>query len=89
MMIKVFNFEVCNASTSLFDEVDRKKPWWSEENKKIVSTEEIERVVNDYINSDSHYTLTLVDIKVNTVDVHQHNNGGSNKVWLVYTIIFK
>jgi hypothetical protein len=86
-MVKVLKFEVCNSSTEPFHAREREQTWFKEEAKKISTPEEIEQAVNDCIN---HYSTIckVIDVKVNTVNVHHHNNGGSDTVWLIYTIVF-
>ena len=56
---------------------------------------EINRNTNiSYIEKQVNYFLDVavrevVDIKVNVVEVHTHNNGGDNTNKIIYTIIYK
>lgn len=56
---------------------------------------EINRNTNtSYIEKQINYFLDVavrevVDIKVNVVQVHTHNNGGDNTNKIIYTIIYK
>ena len=79
MKIKLFRFEVSNAS-SLALESD----WYKNDKEKIVSEEMIEYIVNDFI-----YDKNVIDIKVNNVDVNYHNNARGNTIHLLYTIMYE
>lgn len=56
---------------------------------------EINRNTNtSYIEKQINYFLDIavrevVDIKINVVEVHTHNNGGDNTNKIIYTIIYK
>ena len=86
MKIKLFRFEVNNASCHLFE--DDKKDCWAnrlvkEEQEQLVSEEMIETIINDFIKDKK-----VIDIKINNIDVHYHNNGYDNRIQLVYTVIY-
>lgn len=51
---------------------------------ECVNTEVIESEINNFIKD-----KVLRDIKVNTFTTHQHNNGGDNEVFLVYTLTYE
>lgn len=79
MKIKLFRFEVSNAS-SLALESD----WYKNDKEKIVSEGMIENIVNDFI-----YDKNVIDIKVNNADVNYHNNARGNTIHLLYTIMYE
>lgn len=83
--IKVFEFEVSNAAASPCSG-DYKENWFNKEIDKLSSPYEIEHTINDFLETNNY---TLVDLKVNNVDVHYHNNARGNTINLVYTIIYK
>ena len=43
----------------------------------------IETIINDFIKDKK-----VIDIKINNIDVHYHNNGYDNRIQLVYTVIY-
>lgn len=81
-MVKIFKFEVSNASSSPLSD-DERKDWFKKAQKKLVTAEHIEETINSFIKDKS-----VQDIKVNNVDEKYHNNGRANTVFLVYTIIY-
>lgn len=81
-MVKIFKFEVSNASSSPLSD-DERKDWFKKAQKKLVTAEYIEETINSFIKDKS-----VQDIKVNNVDEKYHNNGRGNTVFLVYTIIY-
>lgn len=81
--IKVFNFEVCNCAYGA-DEKDFKTSWYQNNYKNLISYEEIDATLNNFL-KDKIY----VDLTVSTIDAHKHNNGLANKVILVYTLVYK
>ena len=83
--IKVYEFEVSNASSSPCSE-DYKEIWFGKELDKLSSTYEIEHTINDFLETNNYI---LVDLKVNNVDINYHNNARGNTIKLVYTIIYK
>lgn len=46
----------------------------------------IEEEINDFLDL---ATPEVIDIKINVVEVHTHNNGGDNTNKIIYTIIYK
>ena len=80
--VKIFRFEVSNASSSPCGD-DLKTAYYKELKERIASEEDIENIINDFIQNKHD-----VDIKVNTVDVHYHNNARGNIVHLIYTISY-
>lgn len=57
---------------------------WNYSPPRVDSVDTIEGTINNFI-----CYKEVVSISVNNVDVAYHNNGGSNKVQLVYTIVYK
>ena len=57
---------------------------WRYSDPEVDSVSTIEKIINNFICGKE-----VVSISVNNVDVHYHNNGGSNKIELVYTIVYK
>lgn len=80
--VKIFKFRVSNASSSVSEE-DVNSAWYKKTKSLLQTEEEIESTINDFIKD-----KTLIDIKINTIEVNWHNNGRGNTVDLVYTIIF-
>ena len=58
--------------------------WKEKGGGECIDTELIENEINEFCEDKN-----VIDIKVNTVDHDYHNNGGSNGVTLVYTIMYK
>ena len=83
MKIKVFKFEVCNASSRAFID-DKGKEWYRNCQARLISPEQIEKIVNNFCAD-----KTVMDIKIQSVDVEYHNNGRSNTIELWYTIMYK
>lgn len=81
--VKVFRFRVSNWTTLSFDK-DKKMLAHTEAQKELVSEEQIEEIINNFI-----VDKQVKDIIVNTVDVHFHNNGRSNSIDLVYTVLYR
>jgi hypothetical protein len=81
-MVKIFKFEVSNASSSPLSD-DEGKDWFKKAQGKLVTAEYIEETINSFIKDKS-----VQDIKVNNVDEKYHNNARANTVFLVYTIIY-
>lgn len=50
------------------------------------STDDIDKVINNFICDN---VSTLIDIKITTIECRWHNNGGYNKIDLIYTIIYE
>ena len=85
--IKTFRFRVSNASSMAFSD-DEQKPWYREAQAELVTERDIDNKVNKYI----HQYLDdkeIVNIIVTPVVVHRHNNGRSDTVDLIYTIVYK
>ena len=85
MKIRVFRFRVSNPASYILRD-DEKTEWFNERKCELYCPEEIEEIVNDFINSKG---VKVIDIKVNTVEVHYHNNARGNTVDLVYTIMYE
>lgn len=83
MYIKVFRFRVSNATNKCFTE-DKEKDWYKRTIGDLVSEEQIEKRVNNFIKDKEN-----VSISVTPVDVHYHNNGRSNTIDLIYTITYE
>lgn len=84
-MVKIFEFEISNASSAPING-DMNEPWYVREKRKIVSTDEIEETINNFIDC---ATKRVIDIKVNIYEVRYHNNGRGNTNHIVYTIIYE
>ena len=82
MKIKVFKFEVANASSSPFAD-DRNSSWFSKKQARLSTPSAIEKTINKFT-----ATVKVEDIKVSTVNVHYHNNGRGNTIELWYTILY-
>lgn len=50
------------------------------------NTSHIEKQINYFLGV---AVREVVDIKINVVEVHTHNNGGDNTNKIIYTIIYK
>lgn len=85
MKIKVFKFEVTNFTTT-YNAEDRRKAnqYQIDAMNRIYEPEEIEDIINDAIKG-----LNVVDIKVNVLHTDYHNNGRSNTMHMVYTIMYQ
>ena len=83
MKIKVFKFEVSNASSSALKD-DLGSSWFRNKQAQLKSPSEIENIINDFCRD-----KYVVDVKVNNVDVSYHNNARGNTIELWYTIIYK
>jgi hypothetical protein len=81
--VKVFRFRVSNWTTLSFDE-DKKKLAHTEAQKELVSEDQIVEIINNFI-ADKQ----VKDIIITTIDVHYHNNGRSNTIDLMYTILYR
>lgn len=84
-MIKIFEFEISNASSAPSKE-DIGQPWYTMAQRKIASTDEMEETINNFIEC---ATTKVIDIKVNIYEVRYHNNGKGNTNHIVYTIIYE
>ena len=84
-MVKIFEFEISNASSAPTDG-DMREPWYARERRKLVSTNEMEETINNFI---EYTTKRVIDIKVNIYEVRYHNNGRGNTNHIVYTIIYE
>ena len=80
--VKVLKFEVSNCAYTA-NEDDFKTIWYKNNAPKLVSYEEVEETINDFL-KDKNY----IDMKVTTVDSIYSNNGRSNKIILVYSIVY-
>ena len=80
--VKVFNFEVSNCAYGASKE-NSKEYWYKVDNPKLVSYDEIERILTDFL-KDKNY----IDMKVTTVDANYHNNALANTIILVYSIVY-
>lgn len=54
--------------------------------RRNTNTSCIEEVINNFLDV---AVREVVDIKINVVEVHTHNNGGDNTNKIIYTIIYK
>lgn len=92
MKIKTFEFLVSNwAYLEDINDRDYKESEYKlnrmlNYKKQIKSASDIETTINDYLENNS---VELVDMKVNVVDIEYHNNGRSNTIKMVYTLIVK
>lgn len=80
--LKVFKFEVSNFAY-LADDEYLKRENFKKHLKNLVSYEDVEKTLNNFLED-----KTLVSLNVNTIDVFKHNNGMANIVHLVYTIVY-
>ena len=83
MKIKVFKFEVSNSARIPVGD-DSKTAWYKSKRFDLAIPEEIEDEINDFC-----CDKEIIDIKINTVDVHYHNNARANTIELWYTIMYK
>jgi hypothetical protein len=83
MKVKIFRFQVSNASYLNDREDDKTSRWYSNNSKELVKENEIETIINDFIEDKN-----VVEIKVTTIDVLYHNNARSNTIELIYTIMY-
>lgn len=81
--VKVFRFEVSNASSKICSG-DDSSSWYYKERMKLSNEYSIENAINEFLED-----KILINIVINTVDVHYHNNGRGNIIHLVYTVIYK
>lgn len=83
MKIKVFKFEVCNYSSHPCSG-DEKTSWYHEGLNSLADPDDIAYTLNRFC-ADKE----IIDIKINAVDVHYHNNARDNTVELWYTVMYK
>lgn len=83
MKVAVFKFEVCNHSSHPCDG-DEKYSWHRAGLNRLTNPEDIEYEINHFCEDKE-----IIDIKVNTVDAHYHNNARGNTIELWYTIMYK
>lgn len=82
-MIKVFEFEVCNASSVALNE-DKGTQGYRRLQGLLKSPSDIEDDINEFL-----LGKRLISLHTNTVDMRYHNNGRSNTVKLVYTLVYE
>ena len=87
MYIKTFRFTISNAASVAFSE-DKEKDWYAKRVAELVTPEKIDKEINKFLNK-SIPDREVVDVKITSVDVHYHNNGRSNTIDLIYTIMYK
>ena len=87
MYIKTFRFTVSNAATYA-DSRDKDSRWYQERLDELATPEQIDKKINKFLNV-SIPDHEVVDIKITSVDAHYHNNGRSNTIDLIYTIMYK
>lgn len=46
----------------------------------------VEHEINSWADEGNY---TIMDIKVNTVEYDYHNNGGTNGIGIIYTVLYK
>lgn len=85
VQIKVFEFEISNASSAP-TQSDLSESWYFREQKKIATPEQIEEEINHFIDA---CTEEVIDIKTNVYEVRYHNNGRGNTNKIIYTIIYR
>lgn len=85
VQIKVFEFEISNASSAPQRD-DLGEPWYAREQKKIATPEKIEEEINRFIDMCG---AEVIDIKTNVYEVRYHNNGRGNTNKIIYTIIYR
>ena len=85
VQIKVFEFEISNASSAPTSD-DLSMSWYREAQSKIASPEQIEEEINHFIDM---CTKEVIDIKTNVCEVRYHNNGRGNTNKIIYTIIYR
>ena len=82
-MIKVFEFEVCNASTVAIND-DKGTEGYRRLQERLKTPSDIEGIINEFL-----LGRRLISLHTNTVDMHYHNNGRSNTSKLVYTLVYE
>jgi hypothetical protein len=80
--VKVFRFLVSDYGYMASEDFNKRT---QHQFKNVCNEEDIEECINEFLD----YNGELVDLKVNTVTVANHNNGGCNKVELIYTLTYK
>lgn len=83
--VKIFKFEVSNTARVPMSE-DIGRPFYERAKRKLYSPEMIETVINEFV---ENFDCNVIDIKVNEVECHYHNNARGNTVELWYTIIYE
>ena len=83
--VKIFDFIVSNAASSPCSE-DVGTNWYIKNKAELSSSKNIEDTINGFLIDNN---CTLIDLKVNNVDVYYHNNARGNTIKLVYTLIYK
>ena len=85
VQIKVFEFEISNASSAPTTD-DLSMSWYRVAQKKIVTPEKIEEEINRFLEASG---AEVIDIKTNVCEVRCHNNGRGNTNKIIYTIIYR
>lgn len=81
--VKILEYEVVNVAMDA-KEVYKEQRWYLEKKKRITDAATREKEINNFCK-----THDVIDIKVNTIDAHYHNNGGDNTIRMSYTILYK
>ena len=81
MNIKTFIFLTSNYGYMASDSFNDRTKWRFID---IDSPNDIDNVINNFV-----INKNIIDIKINSIIVSNHNNGGSNKVQTTYTILYK
>ena len=81
MKIKTFIFNIFSSCTD--DEMHMKKQNLHDEYETLYTQERIDKEINDFIKDKK-----LIDIKINELKKSFTNNNGTNKICVLYTIIY-
>ena len=80
--VKVFRFEVSNSTSAALSD-DLNSACYKNNQKKLVSEEMIESIINEFIKDKN-----IESINTNNIDINYHNNGRGNTIHLIYTILY-
>lgn len=84
MKVRIFKFRVSNAASSPCRQ-DSETEWYRQCMSELQTAECMEKTVNGFLSTVDR----VLDIRVNTVGVHYHNNARGNTVDLVYTVMYE
>lgn len=86
--IKVFRFEVSNASSSPCNQ-DVDTAWYKKAQSRLATETDIEDTINEFLKTIKYRGMKFVSLEVTPIPVNYHNNGRGNAIHLVYTILYK
>lgn len=84
MKIKVFRFEVSNFTSTMSKKEVCERTYSLEVSERLATTEYIEDTINEFIKGKE-----VIDIKTDVIHTEYHNNGRSNTMHMIYTIMYK